>query len=167
MDTHTAPSADHEAHGIPLSARLPGEPEPEALPRGGNAPASERLATSSNGPRARRHRKLLLGGGAVVGACVVAGGAFLLSPFNPVVPVPPQAAAAREVAKSAGADANQPLAPSAALAGIALPSRPSAVILPRYTPPPRDQALSELLAIRPVWLQPAHRTRRHRPPPSR
>jgi hypothetical protein len=149
MDTHIAPPSELEDRGIPASARLPGEPDPDAQ----SAPAagpSERLAPSSEKAPTKRNRVLLLGGVAGVAVVVLAGGAFVLSPFNQVVPIPADvAAAARQVAKDAGIDVDRPLAPSASLAGIDPPSRPLAVVLPHYVPEPHDHDLSELLSIRP------------------
>lgn len=146
MDTHIAPSPDLEEHGISPSARLPGEPDPDAEPPADRA--SETLATPPAKARARGHRAAFLRGAAAVGVVAVAGGAFLLSRYDRAVPVPENTAVHR-VERSAGIDSDRPLAPSAALAGVEPPGRPSAVVLPRYTPPSREQDLGELLAIRP------------------
>ncbi len=140
---------EHEDRVVPLSARLPGEPDPDAPPTP-DAGSPERLAISSREAQPKGKHRLLLGGTAVVAVVALAGGAFLLSPYNHVVPVPKGiAAAVHQVANSAGIDTDRPLAPSASLAGIDLPSRPAAVVLPRYTPEPRDQDLAEVLAVRP------------------
>ena len=153
MDTHYAPALEVEEpginHGIPFSARLPGEPDPDAMHGADPLAGPEPLATPSVDPR-NGNRKVLLGGAAVFGAAVLAGGAFLLTTYNHVVPVPAKVAAAvHQVGKSAGLDPNKPFAPAASLASVNLPDRPKTIVLPRYTPPQHGQDLSELLSIRP------------------
>lgn len=145
MDTHIAPSPDLDA---PLSARLPGEPDPDTTVGPDGAAPREPLASTSVSAKPRKRRRALLAGVAVA-ALVVAGGAFLLSPLNTVIPVPPQVASTvRGIEKRAGLDPDRPLAPSAALAHVDLPERPATVVVPRYTPQPRNQALNEILAMR-------------------
>ena len=154
MDTHFAPAPEVEEHGInhgiPISARLPGEPDPDAVHAADPLTGPEHLATPSAKSRRKGNRSALLGGVAVGGVLVLAGGAFLLSPYNHVVPVPPKVTAAvHRVEKSAGLDPSKPFAPAASLASVNPPARPGSIVMPRYSPPPRGQDLAELLSIRP------------------
>ena len=154
MDTHYAPTPEVEEpginHGIPFSARLPGEPDPDAVHGADPLSGPEPLTTPSVKPPRNGNRKIFLGGVAVVGVVVLAGGAFLLSTYNHVVPVPPKAAAAvHQADKNAGLDPNKPFAPAASLASVNRPDRPTTIVLPRYTPPPHGLDLAELLSIRP------------------
>ena len=86
---------------------------------------------------------------AIVSLGIAGGSAFLVSPYNHVVPVPGMARTVRHVAAAAGVTLPAPLAPSASLAGVALSPTPDAVIRPKFTPPPPDQQLSELLRLHP------------------
>ena len=58
-------------------------------------------------------------------------------------------ATVRHLAAAAGVTLPAPLAPSASLAGVDLPPAQNAVIRPKFTPPPPDQQLSELLRLHP------------------
>lgn len=154
MDTHfaTAPEVEEPGNnqGFPISARLPGEPDPDAVHGADPLCGPEPLATPSVEPPGSGKRKVLLGGAGVAGVAVFAVGAFVLSHFNHVVPAPPKVAAAvHHVDKSAGLEPNKPLAPAASLASVDLPDRPKSIVLPRYTTPPEGQDLAELLSIRP------------------
>lgn len=153
MDTHIAPHPEPEDCIAPLSARLPGEPLEADEHSGADEPslatpgADERLATAA--PARRKRRQSLLLGGAIVSLCIASGSAFLVSPYNHVVPVPGIARAIRHVAAAAGVTLPAPLAPAASLAGVDLPATPNAVIRPKFVPPPPDQQLSELLKLHP------------------
>jgi len=153
MDTHIAPHPEPEDRTASLSARLPGEPLETDELGGADEPglaapgADERLATQA--PTRRRRRQSLLLGVAIVSLGIAGGSAFLVSPYNHVVPVPGMARAVRNVAAAAGVTLPAPLAPSASLAGVNLPATPNAVIRPKFVPPPPEQQLSELLKLHP------------------
>ena len=106
MDTHIAPHPEPEDRTASLSARLPGEPlEADELgdadEPGLAAPsADERLATQA--PTRRKRRQSLLLGVAIVSLGIAGGSAFLVSPYNHVVPVPGMARAVRQVGAAAG-----------------------------------------------------------------
>ena len=123
MDTHIAPHPEPEDRTAFLSARLPGEPlEADEIgvadEPGLAAPsADERLATPTPTCRKRRRQSLLLGV-AIVSLGIAGGSAFLVSPYNHVVPVPGMARTVRHVAAAAGVTLPAPLAPSASLAGV-------------------------------------------------
>jgi hypothetical protein len=153
MDTHIAPHPEPEDPTASLSARLPGEPL-EADELGGAdepgpaAPSADgRLATAA--PTRRKRRQLLLLGVAIVSLGIAGGSAFLVSPYNRVVPVPEMARTVRHMAAAAGVTLPAPLAPSASLAGVDLPPTQNAVIRPKFIPAPPDQQLSELLKLHP------------------
>ena len=149
MDTHFEASPDLDRHDAPISARLPDEPDLDAADTGGAAPR-EKLAPVEPVRSRKPGRGGLLGGAAIVGVCVIAGGVFVFSPYNHVVPVPAKVAAAvHNVAQEAGIKPERPLAPSAALASVTLPDRPNAVVVPKYVPKGRNENLSELLAMGP------------------
>lgn len=89
MDTHIAgdPTLDNVST---LRARLPGEPEPgveEALPDPPLWAGERTVPPTQSAPRCRR-RGALLSGVALLGVVAMVGGAFLVSPYNKVVPIP-------------------------------------------------------------------------------
>ncbi|MBN8925232.1 MAG: hypothetical protein J0H19_01260 [Rhodospirillales bacterium] len=89
MDTHIAgdPTLDNAST---LRPRLPGEPEPgfeEALPDPPLRAGGRTVSPTQSAPRSR-HRGALLSGVALLGVVVMVGGAFLVSPYNKVVPIP-------------------------------------------------------------------------------
>lgn len=149
MDMHVAPSPEIDDRERVLSARLPGEPDPER-PVNPEAPGqSEKVAPEPAARPRKKGRVGLLSGVAIIGIVVVAGCAFVLSPYNHLFPVPRRVSSTvHDLAASAGINLDQPFAPSASLASVKLPPRPSAVVVPRYVPTPRDQDLSEILAMR-------------------
>ena len=155
MDTHFEASPDLDRQDVPLSARLPDEPDLDTADAGGAVPR-EKLAPVELVRARKPGRGALLAGAAIVGVCVIAGGVFVLSPYNHLVPVPTKVAAVvHNVAQEAGIKLERPLAPSATLASVALPDRPSTVVLPKYVPKGRNENLSELLAMGPSGA-PAH-----------
>lgn len=89
MDTHIAtdPAIDEAPQ---LRARLPGEPDPGHGETLSDPPlrAGARTAPPPSPAPRRRRRVGLLSSVAVLGIVVLAGGGFLLSPYNTVVPVP-------------------------------------------------------------------------------
>jgi len=89
MDTHIAgdPAPDNAST---LRARLPGEPEPgfeEVLPDAPLRAGERTVPPLQSAPRSRR-RGALLSSVALLGVAVMVGGAFLVSPYNKVVPIP-------------------------------------------------------------------------------
>ncbi len=149
MDTHFEASPDLDRHDAPLSARLPDEPDLDTADAGGAVPR-EKLAPVESVRARKPGRGALLAGAAIVGVCVIAGGVFVLSPYNHLVPVPAKVAAVvHNVAQEAGIKLERPLAPSASLASVALPDRPNTVVVPKYVPKGRNENLNELLAMGP------------------
>lgn len=149
MDTHFEASPDLDRHDAPLSARLPDEPDLDTADAGGAVPR-EKLAPVESVRARKPGRGALLAGAAIVGVCVIAGGVFVLSPYNHLVPVPAKVAAVvHNVAQEAGIKLERPLAPSASLASVALPDRPNTVAVPKYVPKGRNENLNELLAMGP------------------
>jgi hypothetical protein len=153
MDPHFAPHPEPDDRAAPMSARLPEEPLEAEEP--GNADeaalaapaADERLVRAA--PPARKRRQSLLFGVAVVALVIAGAGAFLVSPYNHVVPMPGMTRTVRHLAATAGISLPAPLAPSASLASVDLPPAPNAVIRPKFRPRPPDQQLSELLSLHP------------------
>ncbi len=179
MDTHMT-HLEPEAV-IARTARLPDEPDLDGSP----APAAPRATPQGRAgadpaepgrPRARRRRVRLLAGVALGVLIVVGSGAFLLSPFNTVVPVPPAvvslageareaithgvAQLQRQFAAPAAAPGARPskrpavavprdpvVAPAASLAATDLKPRPESVVASRYTPRPAEQSIDEVLAL--------------------
>jgi len=86
MDTHvtTSPVFDNSPT---LRARLPGEPD-EGVSAEEAHPALHADRREAP-PPARKNRRRLLAGVAIVALVAIAGGGFLASPYNTVVPVPP------------------------------------------------------------------------------
>lgn len=87
MDTHmtTSPVFDDSPT---LRARLPGEPD-DGVSTGGDVPPLHAGKRETPLPPARKRRSGLLSGVAIIALAVIASGAFLVSPYNTVVPVPP------------------------------------------------------------------------------
>jgi hypothetical protein len=137
-----------------MSAHLPDEvDEPNAASAGvGGLEPGERLPLSAPKP-VRRRRGLLLAGVAV--AAVAAGGAFLVSPYNKIYPVPGLRASATGVAREAQGPLRPVLAPSASLAKVSVPA-PAPAMREPYAPKPRDQEVAELLSLHPGSPDPAH-----------
>jgi hypothetical protein len=125
----------------PLTARLPGEPDPDALGGDASGGVGEPLAGAPVSAKPKKRRLVLLAGVAAAGLVAAAGGAIVLSPYNHVIPVPNHVTAAvRQVA------IEHPLALSARLTGA--PERPSSIVVPPYQPKSRDQDLKEILGMR-------------------
>ena len=151
MDTHIAPSPalDHDVDA--LSARLPGE---FANPASSHEPgysqetpsAGDRLPSSAPHRSTRRGR--LFAGAAVVAVLVVAGGVYLISPYNHVYPVSGLASKVRNTAQ-VGVKLPPILAPSASLAKVNVPAQVPA-IRDAYAPKTREQEVAELLSLHPA-----------------
>ena len=123
MDTHISSYPDLEPNPAGISARLPGEAH-EVSASSADLDVAERLPSSAPKP-ARRRRGVLLAGVAIV-AVVVAGGAFLVSPYNTVYPLPHLQASVNRATTNAthyAKSALRPvLAPSASLAKVSGPA---------------------------------------------
>lgn len=150
MDTHISSYPDLEPDPAGISAaRLPGETH-EVSASSADLDVGERLPSSAPKP-ARRRRSVLLAGVAIV-AVLVAGGAFLMSPYNTVYPLPHLQASVNRATTNAthyaGSALRPVLAPSASLAKVAVPTVPPPV-RDAYTPKPRDQEVAELLSLHP------------------
>ena len=147
MDTHIATHPDIEPSTAGMSARLPGEAN-DVQPTIGELEAGERVPSSAAKPTHRRRGKLLAG--VALAAVAIAGGAFLVSPYNKVYPVPHLQASVNSAANNAARFAQTTLrpilAPSASLAKVAVPPTPPAT-RDTYTPKPRDQEVAELLSL--------------------
>jgi hypothetical protein len=156
MDTHIATHPESEPGIAGMSAHLPDEAdEPNGAPPGvGGLEPGERLPLSAPKP-VRRRRGLLLAGVAVVAIAVAAGGAFLVSPYNKVYPVPRLQASVNGVAHDAQGPLRPILAPSASLARVSVPA-PAPATRESYAPKPRDQEVAELLSLHPGSTDPAH-----------
>jgi hypothetical protein len=148
MDTHISSYPDLEPSPAGISAaRLPGEAHEPAGPPA-DTDVRERLPSSAPKP-VRRRRGILLAGVAVT-AVVVAGGAFLVSPYNTIFPLPRLQASVSHATTGATHYAEAALrpivAPSASLAKVTVPPVPPPV-REAYAPKPRDQQVAELLSL--------------------
>jgi hypothetical protein len=159
MDTHIATHPDLDPGSPGVGARLPGEAD-ETSPAIGEPEAGGHLPSSAPKPDRRRRGKLLAG--VALAALIIAGGVFLVSPYNKVYPVPHLQAsvnsAAQNAARSAQGTLRPILAPSASLAKVLVPPTPPAT-RDTYAPRPRDQEVAELLSLHPGSTDPAHADR--------
>ena len=148
MDTHIATPPLPEEAGSTLSARLPGEPDLDAgtAEGAGMGPlhAGDRLATS--GPQVRR-RYALLTTASFVALALAGASAFLVSPYNHVMPVPRMVSTVHDLAAKVGINLDRPLAPAASLANVPIPPPAGPMIRPKYVEPSRKEQLAELLRL--------------------
>jgi hypothetical protein len=84
MDFVAEPTLEDTAN---YQARLPGEPVQNR--EGGGEPPLRAGARPSPSDLKSKRKSGLLSGAAIIALVVIAGGGFLISPFNNVVPVPP------------------------------------------------------------------------------
>lgn len=151
MDTHVNPDPDAERGEPVYSASLPRDLREEAAPAEGAKPKAQATAgaVSAQAPArsGRFGRRRLLLGGAVAAILVVGGGIYALSPANHLYPMPRLASAMRSLATQAGFERPSVLAPSASLAKINAPL-PAPQTRQKYTPPPRDTELQEVIGFR-------------------
>ena len=94
MDTHFVGDATLDSAAA-LRACLPGEPEPglgAALPDDPSRIDTRAVPPAAIEPGPHR-RRALLAGVAIAAVAVIVGGGFLMSPYNKVVPVPPELSA--------------------------------------------------------------------------
>jgi hypothetical protein len=149
MGTHIATHPDIEPSTAGMTARLPDEAN-DVPPTIGELEAGERVPSSAAKPTHRRREKLFAG--VALAAVAIAGGAFLVSPYNKVYPVPHLQASVNNGANNAVRFAETTLrpilAPSASLAKVAVPPTPPAT-RDAYTPKPRDQEVAELRLLHP------------------
>ena len=147
MDTNVTslpPDPGFDAVGHP-QARLPGEAVP---PGGPSAPLGTLLGSSGMPVRRRRGRTALLAGVALLGLAA-AGCAFLVSPYNTVVPVDAGRleARARQLAASAGLQLPPLVAPAARLAALPRPeARPA--LREEVAPQTAAQQAAEIRSLR-------------------
>jgi len=148
MDTHIATPPLREEAGPTLSARLPGEPDLDAGSATGDGTgplhAGDRLATS--GPQVRR-RYALLTTASFVALALAGASAFLVSPYNHVMPVPRMVSTVHDLAAKVGINLDRPLAPAASLANVPIPPPAGPMIRPKYVEPSRKEQLAELLRL--------------------
>jgi hypothetical protein len=154
MDTHINPSPELTFDQSAPIARLPGEPDLDAAAAGPAPLPTEAVAEPAVPPtsvRRGRRRSSLLGGIAVAVLFVAGTGAFILSPYNHIAPLSPGVRShVRQLAGRAGIKWDEPvLAPSAQLATVNLTPRPAQAVLPAYRPASRDEAVREVVAMRP------------------
>ena len=148
MDTHISPTpalSDEDGRGAARRVRLPGEPDAASPMPTEAAPlcANPRPAPTAAGDRGQN--RLLLGV-AMIALATAGGSVFVLSPYNHVVPVPPQVVATvRNLEARTGIGGDRPLAPSASLAAVKLPPAPKAVIEPKFVTQSPGAELSELI----------------------
>jgi hypothetical protein len=149
MDTHIATPPVPEEAGPTLSARLPGEPDPDAgsAARDGTGPlhAGDHLATS--GPVPRRRRYALLTTASFVALALASASTFLVSPYNHVMPVPRMVSTAHDLAAKVGINLDRPLAPAASLADVPIVPPAGPMVRPKYVEPSRKEQLAELLRL--------------------
>jgi hypothetical protein len=163
MDMHVAPDPEMAPDPGPggMSARLPDEAQDGSLPIEGAAPIGEsapigdlevreRPPSSAINPSHRRRRLLLAG--VAVAAVAIAGGAFLVSPYNTLYPLPRIQASVTNAAGNASRYAQTTLrpllAPAASLAKVAVPPVPPTT-RDAYKPKPPDQQVAEILSLHP------------------
>jgi hypothetical protein len=161
MDMQVAADPDMTPTPTGMSARLPGEahggssPIEGAASIGESAPIAdlyvgERPPSSAINPSHRRRVVLLAG--VAVAAVTIAGGAFLVSPYNTLYPLPriqeSMNNAAGDASRYAQTTLRPLLAPSASLAKVAVPPVPPTT-RDAYKPKPPDQQVAEILSLHP------------------
>ena len=73
--------------------------------------------------------------------------AFLVSPYNHVMPVPRMVSTVHDLAAKVGVNLDRPLAPAASLANVPIPPPAGPMIRPKYVEPSRKEQLAELLRL--------------------
>ena len=143
MDTHMHTTPDLDGHGV-SAARLPGEPDPDTY----MAPADDARPARATCKQSGRRSRLL--SAAIFGLVpVVAFGAFVVSPYNHVIPLPlAMTAQVHRLADQTRALRDRLVVPSASLAAITLSPRPEVVVADPYQPKPNGEALAEVLSLR-------------------
>ena len=149
MDTHIAPPPELADYRSEPTARVPGEPDLDAASAQRQPRPGDKTEQTTPAPPSRERRRSSLLGGVAIAVLVTAGtGAFILSPYNHIVPVSAGVRTqVRQIAAKAGVNLDTPLAPSAGLARVAVPNRPIAEVRPSYQSRSPDEGLRELLAM--------------------
>lgn len=149
MDRHISPNPAHiddDVRGAARRAQLPGEPDAESPPLTEAASLRADPRPAPPPPAKQKSRNGLLVGVAITALAAAAGSVFVLSPYNHVVPVPPQVMATVHTLEArTGIGGERPLAPSASLAAVKLPPAPKAVIEPKFVAQSPVAELSELM----------------------
>ncbi len=137
-----------EGKSLP-TARLPGEPDPETIAAtGAEALRTVRRLVEPGAPARLRRRQRLLMSVAVLVLVVAATGAFVVSPYNHVVPVPSgMVSAVRNLEVRAGLVKYPPFSPAASLANVNLPPQPASVVQPAFHPQPASEQLAQLMLL--------------------
>jgi len=155
MDSQTLAASGEFGDMAPApEARLPGETEPAIAPapddRIGGAPA-----------KPQRSRTTMLAAASAGAVAVIAGGVFLVSPYNRIVPLAPGVqAAASQAAAAVGLNWPAPLAPAAKLATAPLPQQPpEPPHKPKAVAESKEAAVKEVLSFRNGEKAPAGTTR--------
>ena len=155
MDSQTlAASGEFGGMAPAPEASLAGETEPAIAPapddRIGRAPA-----------KPQRSRTTILAAASAGAVAVIAGGVFLVSPYNRIVPLAPGVqAAATQAAAAVGLNWPAPLAPAAKLATAPLPQQPpEPPHKPKAVAESKEAAVKEVLSLRNGEKAPAGTTR--------
>jgi hypothetical protein len=151
MDTHIAEPTlgDHRA----FQARLPGEPD--------SSSAAEPLraeARPASGSAKGTRKSGLLSGVAIIAVVVIAGGGFLVSPFNTVIPVPPTfhlfQKQQNSVARSSVVAMNKKVAPPASGHSAPSPAHTAASPVPAAQPSNHSDVLAPAATLAGVTAPP-------------
>jgi hypothetical protein len=145
MDTHISTDPFIETAITGITARLPGEAD-GPQPQPGESGAPDTLPAAA--PKLTRRHHTLMTGAAVAAVAVASAGAFVLSPYNHLFPVPFLQSSVNSAGNSPESRRHPILAPSASLANVSVPPVPP-VTNETYTPKPRQQAINELLSLHP------------------
>jgi hypothetical protein len=108
--------------------------------------AGDRLA-ASDPPARRRWRYALLTTVPLAALALAGASAFLVSPYNHVMPVPRMVSTVHDLAAKVGVNLELPLAPAASLANVPIPPPAGPMIRPKYVEPSRKEQLAELLRL--------------------
>jgi hypothetical protein len=152
MDAHIIadPTLDPDSTRL-RAARLPGEIEQPAVREGVAEPSGTQMSESEEGAARSesvrpKRQHILLAGVAVMALTAAAAGAFLVSPYNQVYPVPRMASTVRHLMAEAGIDLPAPLAPAASLANVTLPPPALPIVRDRYTAKPKRDQVAEVVS---------------------
>ena len=83
----------------------------------------------------------------LVALALAGASAFLVSPYNHVMPVPRMVSTVHDLAAKVGVNLDRPLAPAASLANVPIPPPAGPMIRPKYVEPSRKEQLAELLRL--------------------
>ncbi|AWV20271.1 putative membrane spanning protein (plasmid) [Roseomonas mucosa] len=161
MDTHLVAHPDFR----PLTADAPGPAGPSSpgAPQEPPQRPSEAISPAKPAPRARR-RSRLLGGVALGAVLLLAGGAFLASPYNTIYPLDLRRVSASLQGAMEGArqviapHGPELVAPSARIAAGPAPVSVPPVERERHRPAPPQQQLQEIVGFQANPARPAPAT---------